>query len=63
MTDEKKIHILQEALKIAGQYARDNLPTDINFEYINCIIDGASDPSGTKFIEHWLEKAINNENK
>ena len=63
MTDEKKIRILQEALKIAGQYARDNLPVDINFEYIDCIVDIESDPSGTRFIEHWLKKAFDNENK
>lgn len=63
MTDEKKIRILQEALKIAGQYARDNLPADINFEYIDCIVDEKSDPSGTRFIEHWLKKAFDNENK
>lgn len=63
MTDEKKIRILQEALEIAGQYARDNPPAAINFEYIDCLIDIKSDPSGTRFIEHWLKKAFDNENK
>jgi hypothetical protein len=58
MTDEKRIRILQRALWIAAQYARDNLPVELNEEYIYCIVNGKGDPCGEKFLNHWLKKAI-----
>lgn len=58
MTDEKKIRILQRALWIAAQYARDNLPAELNEEYVYCIVDGKGDPCGEKFLNHWLKKSI-----
>lgn len=61
MTDKRKICILKKALEIAGQYARDNPPAEINIEYIDCIVDAKSDPLGIRFVNRWLEEAIGTE--
>lgn len=58
MSDEKTIRILRMALLIAAQYARDNLPVELNEEYIYCIVNGNADPCGERFLNHWLKKAV-----
>lgn len=52
MTDEKTIRILRRALWIAAQYAKDNLPAELNEKYIYCIVNGSADPCGEKFLNH-----------
>ena len=55
-----KYKTLQEALRIAGQYSRDNLPGFMpsNTDYMRIYIGGAErDPEGKEFIAYWLTQA------
>lgn len=55
-----KYKTLQEALRIAGQYSRDNLPGFIpdNADYLRIYTGGADrDPEGKEFIAYWLTQA------
>ena len=55
-----KYKTLQEALRIAGQYSRDNLPGFMpsDTEYMRIYIGGAErDPEGKEFIAYWLTQA------
>lgn len=64
MTDKEKNKILVRALVEAGQYMRKYLPAEIPMEkdYIDivgsCLIDGASDPTGRRFVDYFLGRAI-----
>lgn len=60
LTDKEKIAVLQEALRIAAQYARDNLPAKMpkDMNYVQCIVDGQSDPIGERFLNYWITKAL-----
>ena len=60
LTDEEKIAVLQEALRIAAQYARYNLPAKMpkDMNYVQCIVDGQSDPMGERFLNYWVMKAL-----
>ena len=56
------IDTLQKALFIAGQYARDWLPSEVPKEhyedYLRIMTSGSSrDPKGTEFVEFWLKLA------
>ena len=60
LTDKEKIAVLQEALRIDAQYARDNLPAKMpkDMNYVQCIADGQSDPIGERFLNYWIMKAL-----
>lgn len=56
------IDTLQKALFIAGQYARDWLPSEVPKEhyedYLRIMTSGSyRDPKGTEFVEFWLKLA------
>lgn len=56
------IDTLQKALFIAGQYARDWLPSEVpkeHYEDYLRIMTGGSyrDPKGSEFVEFWLKLA------
>lgn len=58
------IDTLQKALFIAGQYARDWLPSEVPKEhyedYLRIMTCGSyRDPKGSEFIEFWLKLAQN----
>lgn len=44
--------ILLKALSIAGKYARDNPPAVLNFDYMDCLIDGSL------YINKWVDLAV-----
>lgn len=60
LTDKEKIAVLQEALRIAAKYARENLPAEMpkDINYVQCIVDGQSDPTGERFLNYWIMKAL-----
>lgn len=60
LADKEKIAVLQKALRIAAQYARDNLPSKLpkDMNYVQCIVDGQSDPMGERFLNYWVMKAL-----
>ena len=54
-----KEEVLIKALYIAGKYARENIPAEINYDYINELVNGENDPQGLKYIIKWLTMAEN----
>ena len=44
--------ILLKALSIAGKYTRDNPPDVLNFDYMDCLIDGS------RYINKWVDLAV-----
>lgn len=50
--------ILLKALRIAGKYARDNPPTVLNPDYMNCLIGGKDDIDGFLYIDKWINQAV-----
>lgn len=66
LTLEEKYIILQNALKEAGKYMRENLPSVMpSGEYSDIIhkaIGGGAinDPEGERFVNYFIERAIKN---
>lgn len=64
MTDKEKNRILVRALVEAGQYMRKYLPVEMPMDkdYIDiissCLINGADDPTGRRFVDYFLNRAI-----
>lgn len=54
-----KILILQTALRIAGKYAREHIPAELDTNYLEELVDGDSDPNGKRYVQKWLIMALN----
>ena len=60
---EKDREILFQALLIAAQYTRSNLPAELPYndehfiDYLNIIANGDHDPEGKEFASLWLSIA------
>lgn len=56
----KKYCVVSQALRIAGRYARENIPAEIpsDMEYLTILANGAArDPNGIEYVEKWLAMA------
>lgn len=56
----RKYTVVCRALRLAGQYARTNLPAEVptDMNYLHILVNGAErDPNGTEYVEKWLYDA------
>lgn len=56
----KKHKIVSKAFRMVCKYLRDNPPTEAPFDNMDlmmCLVDGASDPEGERYMIYFLHKA------
>lgn len=61
MTDDLLVKIAYSALKKACKWMRENPPGDLggyNDDLLKCLVGGASDPEGKKFVNYFLNQAM-----
>lgn len=67
LKEYKKLHhvyrVVSEALRIAGKYARENLPAEVptDPDYLAILANGQErDPDGHEYVAKWLAMAEKN---
>ena len=56
----RKYLVVCRALRLAGKYARANLPAEVptDMNYLSILVNGAErDPNGKEYVEKWLYDA------